>query len=72
MRTLAGVRDLLMPGLVSIESETGKNLDLAVDYSNDSIILLSSAGPKVLFTRKDIDDWVVPVEFRQRVKTFIE
>lgn len=55
-RSLAQVRDLLLPGVRQVAKETGTALDLACDYTTDSVILLRPGAQHVLFTRKDIDD----------------
>lgn len=65
---LAAYRDLLLPALVEIEKGAGRRLDLAVDYTTDSIILLcEGTSPRLLFTRKDIDDGRMR-EFQDRVR----
>lgn len=73
---LAQVCDLLRPGLWCIEQEMNiparLNVDLVIDYSNDSILLRVGGESHLLFWRAEIDDNLYKAEFGPRVRKLLE
>jgi hypothetical protein len=67
LTALSSIRDLLTPGIWSLNQSTRKLWDISIDFSADALYLISDAGERLLlFTRKDIDDGTYKVDFRPK------
>lgn len=54
--SLAALRDLLLPGIYTLNGKGGPEVGINIDYANDCIMLLARGHREVLYTRQDIEN----------------
>ena len=69
VRSLAQVRDLLLPGLWGMEREA--EVDIVCDFTSDSLDIVTPGKRETLFTRQEIDNNSFEGQFEPRVKRFL-